>query len=120
MEPATCEFTGGAEGKMGMITGTVKTNYQLDYVTLTVTDSQGKEVLDHPVFVTAQKTNDYGGNYYTSRAYTDSMAMADFAAILSRTQFEQGQTYSYTVTASLATFDNVVVHEGSFQYGSIG
>ena len=31
---------------------------------------------------------------------------------------QPGESYNYTVTADLATFDHVVVNEGNFVYGS--
>lgn len=120
METPEAQLLDGCNGYAGMFTGMVKANYQLDYVTLTITDDQGNEVLDHPVFCTAQKTNDYGGNYFTSRVYTDSMDLADFAAVLTKVKLEEGRSYSYTITANLATFDNIVVGEGSFDYGTAG
>ena len=100
-----------------MFNGTVETNYHLDAVTLTILDGEGNTVLDHPMFVTAQKYNDYGNNYYTSRNFTNSYDMSNFAMVMTQVPLEQGKTYSYTVTANLATFDNIVVHEGEFSYG---
>ena len=118
MEPVEASLEDGCNGYGGMITGTVKANYQLDYVTLTIVDSKGNTVLDHPVFSTTQKSSDYGGNFFDSRFYKNSMDLADFAAILSRTSFQSGESYNYTVTANLSTFDNIVVHEGNFTYGA--
>ena len=117
MEPAEAELQGKCDGFGGMLTGTVKANYQLDYVTLTITNAKGEVILDHPMFTTCQKNGDYGGAYFTARYYTDYMDMAEFAVVLSRVGFESGQTYNYTVTANLSTFDNIPVHEGSFTYG---
>ena len=119
LEPVEAKLLDGCNGYAGMFTGMVKANYQLDYVTLTITDDQGNEVLDHPIFTTAQKSNDYGGNYYTGRSYTDSMDLADFAVVLTKVKLEEGRSYDYTITASLATFDSIVVGEGSFNYGSV-
>lgn len=118
LEPAEAKLEGACGGYGGMITGMVQANYQLDYVTLTITDPEGNEVLAHPIFPTAQKSNDYGSNYFTARSLTTSMDMADFAAILTQTKLEAGTDYNYTVTASLATYDNIVVHEGNFTYGA--
>ena len=119
LEPVEVQILDGCAGYAGMFTGTVKANYQLDYVKLTITDGEGNEVLDHPIFTTAQKSSDYGGNYFTARMYTDSMDLADFAVVLTKLKLEEGKTYNYTLTACLATFDSIVVGEGSFAYGSI-
>ena len=117
LEPAQAELLDGCEGYAGMFTGKVQANYHLDYVKVTVTDEQGKVVMDHPIFPTAQKADDYGNGYFTGRSYTDSMYMADFAAALTTVKFQEGKDYQYTITASLATFEQIVVHEGSFHYG---
>jgi len=117
VEPAEAQLLDSCDGYAGMFTGMVKANYHLDYVKLTVTDEQGNTVLDHPIFPTSQKANDYGNSYFTGRSYTDSMYMADFAAVMTTVKFQEGKTYQYTITASLATFDQIQVHEGSFHFG---
>ena len=117
LEPAQAELQDGCDGYAGMFTGKVQANYHLDYVKLTITDDQGNTVLDHPIFPTAQKANDYGNSYFTGRSYTDSMYMADFAAVMTTVKLQEGKTYQYTITASLATYDQIPIHEGSFQYG---
>jgi len=117
METPEATLEGSCDGFGGMFTGTVKTNYHLDAVTLTITDSDGNMVLEHPMFVSAQKYNDYGNNYYTGRSYTDSYDLSNFATVMTRVPLEQGKSYSYNITANLATFDDIVVHEGEFTYG---
>ena len=117
LEPAQAQLLDGCEGYAGMFTGKVQANYHLDYVKVTVTDEQGNVVMDHPIFPTAQKADDYGNGYFTGRSYTDSMYMADFAAALTKVKFQKGKDYQYTITASLATFEQIVVHEGSFHFG---
>ena len=117
LEPAQAELLDGCEGYAGMFTGKVQANYHLDYVKVTVTDEAGNVVMDHPIFPTAQKADDYGNGYFTGRSYTDSMYMADFAAALTKVKFQEGKNYQYTITASLATFEQIVVHEGSFHFG---
>ena len=116
LEPVEAYLDGKVDGYSGMMTGRVHTNYHLDYVKLTIINEKGEEVLDHPQFTTAQKSADYGGNYFTGRMYTDWMDMSDFANILSITELSAGN-YTYKVTACPATFDQIVVHEGSFSIG---
>ena len=117
LEPAEAQLLDGCGGYAGMFTGKVQANYHLDYVKVTVTDEAGNVVMDHPIFPTAQKADDYGNGYFTGRSYTDSMYMADFAAALTTVKFQEGKDYRYTITASLATFEQIQVHEGSFHYG---
>ncbi len=112
MEPATCEFTGGTEGKMGMITGTVKTNYYLDYVDLIITDSQGNEVFNHRIFPGAHRRRD--SNTQLVRMFINDMDLSLFVAPLSEMVFEQGETYTYKVTATNSPGDQFLVKEGSF------
>lgn len=118
MEPVEATLEGGCDGYVGMITGTVKTNYQLDRVQLQITDSQGNAVLDHPMWVSSQKFDDWGGNAMNTRSFNTSYDLANFAMILSTLSLEKGESYNYTLTAYLSTYDNIVVHEGNFVYGN--
>ena len=112
MEPATCEFTGGVEGKMGMITGHIKTNYYLDYVDMVITDSKGNEVFNHRIFPGATVNRD--NNSYLLRMYIDEMDMGFFVGALSDVVFTQGETYTYKVTATNSPGDVFEVTEGTF------
>ena len=112
MEPATCEFTGGTDGKMGMITGTVKTNYYLDYVDMVITDSKGNEVFNHRIFPGAHRRRD--SNTQLVRMYIDSMDLELFMTPLSEVVFTQGETYTYKVTTTNSPGDVFEVTEGTF------
>lgn len=115
MDPVECTLLDGCEGYAGMLTGTIKTNYHLDFATLKITDSQGNVVLERVQFTGAAKRGDTNG--YLQRCMYTEMDMSDFSAIVQQTQFREGEEYSYTVTASLATYDDIVVKEGSFTVG---
>ena len=117
MEPAECTMIGGAEGKFGMTTGTVKANYFLDSVDLVIKDSKGNEVLNHKMFTTVDKRADIGNADGIIRNYNETFDLIAFATPLSKFQFTKGETYSYTVTGHLHTYDDFVVHESSFTYG---
>ena len=99
-----------------MLTGTVRTNYNLDFVTLTITDEKGNVVLDHPQFASVHKRNDYGSGSYIGRYMLTWMDMADFSGVLDGMTFDSG-SYTYTVTACMSTYDDIVVKEGSFTIG---
>ena len=86
-------------------------------LTLKITDSKGNVITEHPYFSNCQKNDDYGSTHFTARNYVDHLNLAEFAAVLSRTDFQKGETYNYTLTANLATFDDFVVNEGQFTYG---
>lgn len=117
METPEATLEGACGGYGGMFTGTVRSNYYLDYVELAILDENGNEALNHKLFTTVSKTN-VESNYYTARCYVDWLHMSDFATVLATYPLEKGHTYSYTVTAGLATFDQIPVHEGSFTYGT--
>lgn len=112
MELATAELIGGTDGKLGMITGTVKSNYYLDYVDMVITDEAGNEVLNHRMFPGVGKTGDTSDT--TRRFYIDEFDLGRFATVLAGIRFEEGQTYSYTVTATNSPGDTFTVAEGSF------
>jgi len=117
MEPNYCEMQDNPGGYLGMTCGTVKGNYFLEMVTLTVKDSQGNVVLEKMNFPKAGKFDD-ANTKSTSLCYIDSYDMAYFAAPLQNMRFEVGETYSYSVSAHQAPGYDYVVFESSFTYGS--
>lgn len=118
MEPEYCEMLDNPGGYLGMFTGTVKGNYFLESVTLTITDSKGNVVLDKVNFPKAGKFDD-ANTKSTSLCYIDSYDMAYFAAPLQTLQLTPGETYSYKVSAHQAPGFDYVVFEDSFTYGSV-
>ena len=119
MEPATCQLLDGIDGYAGMYNGTVKANYYLDNVDLEIRDSSGEVVFFHTMWTTSDKYYDLGHCDGQLRNYKDDFDMANFATPLSQMQFKMDETYSYTVTAHLHTYDDFVVKEGSFVYGQM-
>lgn len=115
MEPATCEMIGGLDGRLGLTTGTVKTNYYLDYVDLVICDESGEEVFNHRMFPTLGRTGDSSDSM--RRFYIDEFDMGRFATPLAEAYFENGQTYSYKIYATNAPGDTFLVKEGSFTQG---
>jgi len=118
MEPATCELTGSVDGKLGMTTGTVQANYFLDSVALKITDDKGNVVMDHRMFVTVGRWADHNFNDSIIRNYEDHYDLGHFASPLQNVALEPGTTYSYTITAYLATEDVFTLKEGSFTNGN--
>ena len=116
MEPATCEMLDAATGIEALTSGTIKTNYCLDYVEMTITDSKGNEVFNHLMFADVGKKGDSSMN--KTRYYIDSFDMGRFAAPLAEVFFTPGQTYSYMVKATNVPGDTFVAQEGSFTYGA--
>jgi len=117
MDTPECEMIDGVEGYYGMFNGTVKGNFYLDSVDLEVKDSKGNTVFFHTYWTTVDKRHDIGHNDALLRNYEDELDMIAFATPLSKVQFTKGETYSYTVTGHLHTYDDFVVHESSFTYG---
>lgn len=111
-EPAAA-LEGGADGRDGLISGTVTSNYFLDSVTLCVTDADGKAVFDHTLFTTVGK---YKDEYSTEplRELITQYDMAHFATPLQGVYFEPGKTYHVTVTAHVSSGDDFVVREFDF------
>jgi len=112
MEPATCELLGGAEGKLGMVTGTVKTNYNLDYVDLVICDENGNEVFNHRMWPTLGRSGD--SSDAMRRFYEEEFDLGRFATPLAKTYFAPGETYTYKISATNTPGDTFLVKEGSF------
>lgn len=117
MEPVECSISMDADGKAGLTTGYIKANYYLDSVTLKITDSQGNVVFNHKMYTTASRRAETGDNDQIMRNYRDDYDMAYFATPLQYLQLERGETYSYSITARLGTYDEIVVKEASFVNG---
>ena len=117
MEPVECTLSDSVDGKMGMMTGNIKANYFLDSVTLEVKDSQGNVMLSHRMFTTVDHFYDANSNDNGIRNYNDTYDLAGFGAPLQYVQFENGETYSYSITAHLATGDAIHLKDGSFIQG---
>jgi len=101
-----------------MITGTVTANYFLDYVDLKIVDDRGNVVMDHRMFTTVGRYYDHNFNDSIIRNYLDNYDLGHFTSALQNVTLEQGRTYSYTVSASLATGDTFLLKEGSFTNGN--
>lgn len=114
METPECTLTEDAPGRLGLTTGYIKANYFLDSVTLTITDSKGNTVFDHKMFTTAARRGETGDNDQIMRCYKDDYDMAYFATPLQNMTYVSGETYRYTITASLATYDEFLLKEDTF------
>lgn len=116
MEPSECTLLDGVDGYAGMYTGRVKANYYLDSVVLELKDSKGNVVLNKKMFTTVDKKANVH-NDGLLRNYLDEYDLVNFIMPLSQVQLEKGETYSYTITGNLHTYDSFVVKEDSFIYG---
>ena len=117
MDVPECKIVDGTDGYMGMLTGVVTANFFLDSVDLVITDSKGNTVMNHRMFTTVDKRADIGNADGIIRNYNETFDLIAFATPLSKIQLEPGQTYSYSLTAHLGTYDSFVVKEDSFTYG---
>lgn len=86
-------------------------------MTLQITDSQGNVVLDHIQFPSVHKRADYGASSFIGRTMQTDMDLAELSSAINQLELEDGQTYTYKLTASLSTYEDFVVKEGSFTVG---
>ena len=117
-EEPMAEFRDGAEGKLGLTTGSVYSNFFLDSVSLTIADSTGATVFDQRMFTTVSKYYDSNHCDFIIRANNHEYDMAHFATPLREFMFEPGESYTYTITAHVGSGDDFVVGEGSFTNGA--
>ena len=118
MEPVECELVNGASGYAGMFSGEVKSNYQINAVILTIKDSAGNVAFERPYYPSVERGSDYGTYHHKARGLNLKVEMASFATILQDAQFQKGETYSYTVVASLATGDQFELRNDTFTLGT--
>ena len=117
MAPVEVTLEDSLDGKAGMTTGVIHTNYSLDSVHMLITDSQGNVMYDNSMWPTVSTRGESNSNDYQIRQVLKEYDLAGFATSLREVMFQRGETYSYTITANLATDDSVVVKEGSFVNG---
>jgi len=116
METPECTVVNGAEGRLGLTTGTIQGNYFLDAVFLKITDADGNVILDKTFFPKASNYREVNQKM-TGLAYVDSYDLANFGIVLQDVMFEPGETYEYTISAHLMTGDEFVVKTDSFTQG---
>lgn len=117
-ETPTATLVDGVEGKPGLTTGVVESNFFLDSVTMTITDSTGKVVFDQRMFTTVGKQFDTNATDTVIRVNNHEYDLAHFATPLREFMFELGQTYHCTITAHLGSGDDIVVKDYSFVNGT--
>ena len=120
MEPVEAKMDGGVEGKAGLTLGTIKTNYNISYVTMIIKDSQGNEVFKRYMTPNAYYYSDMGGYTMGIRNIALEFPMNKFAAPLQDAEFAIGESYTYSVSVKLTPGDEIVVHEGNFTHGNAG
>lgn len=100
-------------GKQYMTTGTVETNYRLVSVTIEIKDSNEKTVWEKTLFTPVDKF-DTARSDYTARMTARSFNLAAFAAYIGEMQLDEGETYTYTLSAVPATGDTYILKEFTF------
>jgi hypothetical protein len=118
MEPVECKLVNEASGYAGIFSGTVESNYQINSLTLTITDSAGNVAFQRPYYPSVERSGDYGTYHHKARGLNLQVEMANFSTCLQDAELLKGETYSYTVVVSLATGDKFEVKNDTFTLGS--
>lgn len=103
----------GMDGKAGLTAGTVVSNWFLNSVSMVITDSTGEEVINHEMFVTVGRYEDYN-NWSPVRDLEKEFSLAHFAQALQGTYFDPAEEYHCVITAHLGNGDEIVVKDYSF------
>lgn len=104
----------GMDGKLGLTTGVVSSNFYVDSVTMVITDGQGNEILNKKMFTRVEKITDYDVIGMYERYFVTEFDLANFTSTVLELDLESGETYNATITANLMTFDEIVVKDYSF------
>ena len=103
-----------ADGRLGLTTGVVTSNFYVDSVTMLITDEQGNEVMNKKMFTRVEKITDYDEIGMYERYFVNEFDLANFTSSVQELTLESGATYNVTITANLMTFDQIVVKDYSF------
>ena len=117
-EEPMAELRDGGEGKLGLTTGTVYSNFFLDSVTMNIQDSTGETVFNQRMFTTVAKHFDTNHTDTKIRVNNHEYDMAYFATPLREFMFELGEQYHVTITAQVGSGDVFTVREFDFTNGS--
>ena len=104
----------GAEGVLGLTTGTVQANFYLNSVTMKITDKKGKTVLDKTMFTGVDKMMVYNGLGIPEMELTKEYDLANFTRSVVDANLDAKGGYHCTITAKLNTGDEFVVKDYSF------
>jgi len=117
-EEVECTLEGGlSDSRLGLTTGTVVSNYALDYVTVQITDDTGRTVFDRTLFSGVSRAVVDGGYHTNTRNPNKTFDLVSFAPALQEINLEKGATYHATITATLMPGDSIVVNDFSFING---
>lgn len=114
MEEHEISLLDGKDGKAGLTTGVVKSNYYLNSVQMVITDSDGNEVFNHTMWSNTGKRADHNSNDLTSRAVIYEYDLAHFATPLRDVVFDVNESYHCVISAAMVGCDAVTVAELDF------
>lgn len=112
-ETPAAKMVDGGEGKLGLFTGIVESNYRINSVTLDITDADGGEFWNHTIFAGVGKF-DVEGTDLAMRRVIREFDMAAFSTLLQDVAFQKGGSYHGTVTVLLSSSDEITVSEFDF------
>lgn len=115
-ETPAAQMVSGGEGKLGLFTGTVESNYRINCVTIDVKDAEGNDFWNHSIFAGVSKYDTEGTDLPMRRVIRE-FDMAQFSPVLQNVTFEKGASYSYTITVLLSSGDTFTLTESSFVNG---
>ncbi len=112
--PVTATLEGGVEGRSGLTTGVVMSNYFMDSVEMVITDAQGRQVFAHKMFANVDKTSDTGHDENVVKILVKDFNLARFAPALKGLALDPNGKYHCVITANLLTGDSLVVKDYTF------
>lgn len=113
-----CTLEGGLnDSRLGLTTGTIHSNYALDYVTVQIADDAGNVVFKQIMFPGVSRAVIDGGYYTQCRMGHKEFDLANFGSALQKINLEKGADYHATITATLMPGDSVVVNDFTFTNG---
>lgn len=88
------------EDKAHLLSGTVKSNYRLECVSVRITDENGGEVMNVSQFVSMSKYENVQSTVF-ARECTKEYEMSNFASALTKTEMEPGKTYHFESSVTI-------------------
>lgn len=113
-EESYVALEGGMEGRVGLTTGVIRGNENIDSVEMVITNAKGEEVFSKRMFVSVGRKSDSESEVVDMRKSSTEYDLMYFAAPLREVVFDTSETYHCVITAHLKNNDSIVVKDYDF------
>ena len=114
MDEVEVKLEGGCDGRLGLTTGVVSSNYYIDALTINI-EENGKEFFNKKVYCRVDNIKDYDGSVAMfDRNFVKEYDLALLTKSLQNIKFNSRKHYHATLTLLLQTGEEIIVKDFEF------